>query len=152
MNSAIVAGYRAWQVLLDADSQCQFALINDRYSEGIGSSIALAARTIGRVADAILLMFVDQPLMTSAHLRSLIAAWSGDESHIVASRYDGVSGPPILLPRQTFASLCKLTGDTGAKALLADRRFKVTCVDVGTAGFDVDAPEDLERLSQLAAE
>lgn len=150
VNTAIVAGYRAQAVIQSANRQCQFTLINDRYAEGMGSSIALVANTIGRAADALLLLLVDQPLITPGNLRSVISAWSGDAAEIVASSYGGVSGPPILLPSATYPELRRLSGDSGAKALLADRRFTVTRVPLGRAGIDIDTPEDLERLRQAA--
>ncbi len=149
-NTAIVVGHRAWDVLSAAGGQCQFALVNDRHAQGIGTSIALAATAFANLADALVLLLADQPLVRVQHLERLIAAWSGDDTHIVTSRYRHTTGPPVLLPRGSFASLRELKGDSGAKALLGDDRFSVTELPLEEAALDIDTPADLERLYQAA--
>lgn len=149
-NTAIVVGHRAWDVLTASGNQCQFALVNDRHVQGIGTSIALAATAFATVADALLLMLADQPLVRGGHLERLIDAWSGKDTHIVTSRYRDTAGPPVLMPRATFASLRALEGDSGAKALLGDDRFIVTEVSLDEAGVDIDTPADLEQIAQAA--
>ncbi|MDJ0909910.1 MAG: nucleotidyltransferase family protein [Woeseiaceae bacterium] len=145
-RSVLVAGHDARRVIAAAGDRCRFLLVNDRYGEGMGTSVALAAKALSGVADALLIVLADQPLVTAEHLSSLIDSWSGDDDEIVASRFDGISGPPLLLPKKTFDDLRSLTGDQGAKALLSDDRFRMTAIDCAAAGVDIDTPEDLERL------
>ncbi len=57
-----------------------------------------------------LLVFADQPLVTSTHLQALMDSWSGSELEIVATAYKGTQGPPVLFPRATFDALCDLRG------------------------------------------
>lgn len=149
-RTAIVVGDRAADVAAAADGECHFMLVNERHAEGIGSSISLAARALGPVADAILLLLADQPLIASAHVAALLDAWSGADDEIVISGFDHVQGPPVLLPRETYHELAKLGGDQGARRLLANKRFRVTTVDCASAAADVDTPADLERIAQLA--
>ena len=145
-NCVLVVGHDTRRVIAAAADRCRFLLVNDHYAEGMGTSVALAARALSPVADALLIVLADQPLVTAAHLGSLIDAWSGDDDEIVASRFDGTSGPPLLLPRRTFGDLRSLSGDRGARALLNDDRFRLTAIDCDDAGVDVDTPEDLRRL------
>lgn len=149
-RTAIVIGDRAAEVAAAADGECRFMLVNERHAEGIGSSISLAARALGPVADAIVLLLADQPLISSAHVGALLDTWSGDDDEIVISGFDGAQGPPVLLPRGTFHELAKLGGDQGARRLLANKRFSITTVDCACAAADVDTPADLERIAQLA--
>ena len=146
-NSVLVAGHDATEVIGAAQRGCEFLLVNEKFESGIGSSIALAARALGRIADAILLLLADQVLITPAHLQDSIAAWSGAPDEIVASRYGETTGPPILLPAGCFEELALLSGDTGARKLLTDPRFKVIEIEFEDAGVDIDTPADLERLS-----
>ncbi|MDH3747934.1 MAG: nucleotidyltransferase family protein [Gammaproteobacteria bacterium] len=148
-NTVIVVGHKASEVCRATDRQCQFVLINDRYKGGLGSSIALAANALAHAADALLLILADQPLITTRHLRELIAAWSGADDNIVATQFDNVKGPPILMPTAAFSLLQTLSGDQGAKHLLENENFQLTTVRFDNARIDIDTPEDLERLNQV---
>ncbi len=151
-RSVLVAGHDARRVIAAAGDRCRFLLVNDRYGEGMGTSVALAARALSDVADALLIVLADQPLVTAEHLGVLIDAWSGDDDEIVASRFDGVSGPPLLLPKKTFEDLRSLAGDRGAKALLRDDRFRLTAIDCDEAAVDIDSPGDLEKFVRNTCE
>ncbi len=145
-RSVLVAGHDARRVIAAAGDYCRFLLVNDRYGEGMGTSVALAASALSDVADALLIVLADQPLVTAEHLGTLIDRWSGNDDEIVASRFDGVVGPPLLLPGKTFEDLRSLAGDQGARALLNDDRFRLTPIDFAAAAVDVDTPEDLANL------
>jgi CTP:molybdopterin cytidylyltransferase MocA len=145
-RTVLVAGHD-WQAIHEACEPLPgFLLVNDEHASGIGTSIALAARTLSHAASAILIVLADQPRVAAAHLRSLCAGWSGNRSEIVATGFDGTRGPPVLLPAACFDDLAALSGDRGAKALLADDRFKVVTVSCPDAAVDVDTPGDLDGL------
>ncbi len=145
-RSVLVAGHDAARVIGAAKDHCRFLLVNERYALGMGTSVALAASALSPVADALLIVLADQPLVTAEHLTALVDAWSGDADEIVASGFDDAVGPPLLLPRKTFEELKRLDGDQGARALLRDERFRLTVIESETAAVDVDTPEDLETL------
>ncbi len=142
----LVAAHDAARVIAAAKDHCRFLLVNEHYRQGMGTSVALAARALSPVADALLIVLADQPLVTAEHLIALVDAWSGDDDEIVASSFGGAIGPPLLLPRKTFEELRELDGDQGARALLRDGRFRLTVIESEAAAVDVDTPEDLERL------
>jgi molybdenum cofactor cytidylyltransferase len=147
-RSILVTGHDSTAVTAAAGDAPQFVIVNDRHEEGIGGSIALAARAVAHAADALLIVFADQPLVTQRHVEALITAWSGAEDEIVASAFSGTVGPPVLFPRGAFETLGALSGDTGAKPLLEDRRFDVRTVPFEDAAVDIDTPADLEKLRQ----
>ncbi len=149
-DSVLVVGHRADEIAAAAHGECRFLLVNDRYADGIGTSIALAVRALEHVADALLVLLADQPLITIADLEALLSEWPGDADVIVASRFDGALGPPALLPRLSFAALRAQRGDAGARGLFDSGRFRVREVDCQAAAADVDTPADLERLRQPA--
>jgi CTP:molybdopterin cytidylyltransferase MocA len=144
--SLLVAGHDAKKVISAAEEQCWFVCVNDRYEDGIGTSIAAAARAVAHTADALLLLLADQPLISREHLDALLAAWSGKSHDIVATAFAGVQGPPVLFPKGSFAALCELDGDAGARALLGDPAYNVTTVWFDAAAIDIDTPDDLSRL------
>ncbi len=142
-----VLGHDRDSVLAALGSQRVFIVINEAYRDGMGTSIAAAARVCSERADAILLLLADQPLVTAEHLQMLVDTWSGAEDEIVASAYEGSQGPPVLLPVATFDELELLDGDTGARALLDDVRFHVVTVPFEAAATDIDTPADLDALT-----
>ena len=145
-RSILVAGHESAAVTAAAGKAAQFVIVNDRHEEGIGGSIALAARAVAHTADALLILFADQPFVTVQHAAALTDAWSGAEDEIVATAFAGTVGPPVLFPRGTFDALGTLSGDTGAKRILEDPRFDVRTVPFEDAATDIDTPADLEKL------
>ena len=144
--SLLVAGHDRAAVTAAAGDAARFIVVNDRYQEGISGSIALAARAVSHAADALLLLFADQPLVTAQHLQALLTAWGGADHEIVATAFSGIVGPPVLFPRGTYTALSRLSGDTGAKSVLQDSRFDVRTVPFEDAAIDIDTPADLEKL------
>jgi molybdenum cofactor cytidylyltransferase len=145
IRTVLVVGHDSGPVI-QAAGEPAYLVVNDDYEDGIGGSIATAVRAIAHVADAVLVTLADQPLITAAHLDSLIDAWSGAREEIVATSFADALGPPVLFPPNAFGKLSKLSGDVGARSLLGDEAFSVTTIDFADAAIDVDTPEDLARL------
>ncbi|MGI9272242.1 MAG: nucleotidyltransferase family protein [Woeseiaceae bacterium] len=149
-RSVLVAGHE-WRAVIAASAPVSgFVIRNDHYRDGIATSIAAGVRAVEHVADAVVVVLADQPLITSAHLAALIQAWSDDESDIVATSYAGISGVPALFARNCFSSLLELEGDRGARTLLDDARFEVRKIEFADAAVDVDTVEDLAKISRSA--
>jgi molybdenum cofactor cytidylyltransferase len=145
-RSVLVTGHD-WKAVFDA---CQplrgFLVLNSRYRKGMASSIASGVATVRHVADAVLLLLADQPLVTAAHLEALVGAWGGDPDVIVATAFGATAGPPVVLPARYFARLTALRGDRGARAILMEAGDELRTVAFAPAAIDVDRPEDFVRL------
>ncbi len=149
-NSLLIVGHEAEAVATAADGGCEFLAVNDRYADGIGTSIALAAAVLEPVADAMVLLLADQPLVEASHVRRLVDAWSGRPRHALATDYDEGWGPPALIPKGLFDELQALDGDRGAHALLEAPGVELERLAFAAAGFDVDTPADLAAGNQAA--
>lgn len=137
-----------WSSVLGAmNANSGFVIVNEDYKQGLGSSIAAAARACRPGADALLLLLADQALVTADHLFALLHNWSGSDNEIVATSYNNTQGPPVLFPLATFDDLCQLSGDTGARELLQDERFQLKTVRFEAAAIDIDTPDDLAALT-----
>ena len=147
-RSVLVTGHQGTAVFAAAGDAAHFVIVNDRYDEGIGSSIALAAKAVSHVADALLLILADQPLVTAEHLQALLARWDGGDDVIAATAFSGTCGPPVLFPRGALHALSELSGDQGAKALLQNPEFDVRTVPFEDAAIDIDTPADLDKLRE----
>ena len=144
--SVLVVGSDWKRVSAACEPRPGFLVRNDDYQSGMASSIACGVRSVAHTADAVVLLMADQPLITAEHLKSLIGEWHKAPNDIVISEYAGVQGPPVIFPAHCFASLMKLVGDQGARALLSDSAHSVTGLSFDAASIDIDTPEDLEKL------
>lgn len=145
-RSVLVAGHDAAAVLAACAPLSGFFVLNDRYADGLATSVASGVTAVRQVADGVLLLLADQPLVTPEHLQQLAARWAEQPDCAVASRYAGGVGVPAILPKSDFAALCALAGDQGAKGILAAHRDKLRLVDCPEAAFDIDRPADLDAL------
>ena len=132
---------------------------NPDWAEGMGSSLraGLAAVSLGG-AQALVVLPVDQPGVSPAAVRRVMAAGSGTDvrvagglaAAVVVATYAGRGGHPVLLGAEHWDAAAALAvGDVGARVFLQSRPELVTrveCSDVADGG-DVDVPEDLARFS-----
>jgi molybdenum cofactor cytidylyltransferase len=142
-HTVLVTGHAWSNVRAACRSLPGFFVINEHYTQGIGSSLALSVRAVRHTARAVLVLLADQPLITPEHLRALLSAWSGDDKEIVASAYANTTGVPALFPAGCFDRLCALDGDVGAQSLLHDTDFVLRKIDCAAAATDIDTPADL---------
>jgi molybdenum cofactor cytidylyltransferase len=115
-------------------------------SESIRAGLEIAAK---RGCDAILFMPCDLPLLTTKHLNALISHYKTGTSAIVASRYDGIVGTPLILDNSLWNELRELRGDIGARKIVSRHSDQTFLIDWEGGKFDLDTPADLEiYLSQ----
>lgn len=113
---------------------------------GIGSAIAAAvAYVTWRYPDATgcLIALGDMPFLQSGTVTQLIAALQHND--LVAPVFRGQRGHPVGFSCAYFNALVRLTGDSGARLLLASAGERLCCVPVTDRGViaDVDLPSDL---------
>lgn len=118
---------------------------NARAAEGMGTSVACAAKTAaGRKTSALLVMLADMPLVSPALLHRLIEAGPA-----AACAYPSHPGVPALLPARLFGDLQGLAGDEGAGRYLRSLS-DLTLVEAGPNElFDVDTPQALAEADAL---
>lgn len=145
-RSVLVTGSE-WRRVFDACAPLSgFLVRNDDWQSGLGGSIAAGVRPVAQVADAVLLLLADQPLVTGEHLGTVIDRWNGSGRCVVATGFAGLAGPPALFPAAYFDALAALSGDRGARAVLASAARHVETVPFEPAAVDIDRPEDLSKL------
>jgi molybdenum cofactor cytidylyltransferase len=126
-------------------------LENTNWQEGMSSSIRCGLEYItGTILrpDSIIFMVCDQPFVSSSLLLSLIEKKQETKRPIVASSYEDKLGTPALFHRSFFPMLMELTGDKGARKLIADNVEKVATVAFAKGITDIDTKEDYELLKQ----
>jgi molybdenum cofactor cytidylyltransferase len=123
---------------------------NPHWQEGLASSIRAGIEALPASAEAVLIHLCDQPLVDAAHLTALLSSWQSEPGRIIASQYRLSSGVPVLFPAAFFNRLQALSGDKGAKPLLAEFDSCVLKVPFAGAELDIDTPADFEQLTGQA--
>lgn len=119
------------------------AVVNGRYAEGLGTSLALAARLCGE--RPLLVALGDMPCLSAADHRAVVAALDPSDPLAVARGSEGgVAGHPVAMGRAWPALLAGLGGDRGAGALLREAAITFVPLDPATQ-IDVDTREALAR-------
>ncbi|HMH49077.1 MAG TPA: nucleotidyltransferase family protein [Candidatus Acidoferrum sp.] len=120
---------------------------NPHPEAGQGTSIASGASELGRETEAVIIALGDQPRVPPDVVPALLATWRRTGQAIVAPVYRGVHGTPVLFAADVFPELAALTGDAGARGVVAARPDRVARVTFDhPMPADVDTPEDFARL------
>jgi molybdenum cofactor cytidylyltransferase len=125
----------------------------DGWHEGMGSSLAAGVRYLHAnypQVSAALLCLADQPLLGTALLRQMLQRHAEAPQRLLVTEQNGVSGPPVLFPRDCLAALMTCKGPRGAHALIEQEATRVERF-VSPASIDVDTLEDLQRVRDLLA-
>jgi molybdenum cofactor cytidylyltransferase len=120
------------------------------YAAGQSASLRAGVAALGAEVAAAVVLLADQPFVTAAIIARLVDAWRASGAPIVAPVYRGVRGNPVLFGRAVFQELLGVTGDIGARAVVAADRARVQLVpfDDDRPLLDIDTPEEYARLRQ----
>jgi len=101
--------------------------------------------------DGTLVLLGDMPNITPELIKQLMCAFDPSQGRtICVATAGGVRGHPVLWDRRFFTEMENLTGDAGAKSLMASHADQVWEVhsDTDAPLADIDTPEALERYSR----
>ena len=119
---------------------------NPDFGEGCSSSIAAGLSALDPRAELLVLMLGDQPGVTPATVRALIAG-CGDGTVLAACLYDDGRGHPLAFGRGAFDDLRELHGDKAVWKLMERRSEEVVEIRVsGSIPRDVDTRADYEAV------
>lgn len=122
------------------------AIVNASFQDGQASSLAAGLAAADAESEAAVVLLADQPGITREQVRLLVEAFRERGARIVRLRFRDGPGP-ALLARAAWQEAGALSGDTGARALIAAHRGWVEEVPIDAdAPPDVDSSEDLDRL------
>jgi molybdenum cofactor cytidylyltransferase len=118
-------------------------------ARGMATSLQTGIAALAPDCDGAFVALADMPSVDSATYAALAKAFQRDD-YAVVPVYRGRRGNPVLLGRALFGLVATLSGDVGAKPLLAAYADKVREVMVDDPGIlaDVDTPRDLASVLQ----
>ncbi len=131
--------------------------VNGAPDRGLATSLrlGLAAATASPEPSGVVVLLGDQPRVRADVIAAVVAAAeaAAPDTRAVAPSYahDGAPNPVLLLP-PAWPLAAGLEGDRGVGPLLASRPDLVVRVPVAGDNPDVDTPEDLAALADLATQ
>ncbi|RRO15748.1 nucleotidyltransferase family protein [Saccharopolyspora rhizosphaerae] len=142
----VVLGAAADEVRQRAELRGVTTVVNPDWPTGMGSSLRTALDALrGSEAPAALVLPVDMPGIGPEAVRRVAELTAPDV--LAAAAHGGRRSHPVLLGREHWSgAAASATGDAGAREYLKQRTVTMVSCDDVSDGFDVDRPEDLDRL------
>lgn len=125
---------RAWL----GDTPATILNLDDR-----AMSASIRAGVAACTSDALMIHLADMPDIGAAELQTLATAWQASNAPAMrGTTADGKPGHPTIFARALFHDLQGLTGDEGAKSVLAKAQPELVPLPGLAAVTDLDTPED----------
>jgi molybdenum cofactor cytidylyltransferase len=153
VSSVIVVTGNEADYIVDALNGLDVTIVtNPSYADGLSTSLKAGLEAVSPTADGALICLGDMPEVEIPVIHALLAAFTGPAA-ICVPVHRGQRGNPVLWGSSYFAEMMSLTGDVGAKPLMARHANHLIEVEVATDSIfeDVDSPADLARLKQRGA-
>jgi molybdenum cofactor cytidylyltransferase len=148
----VVTGYQAEQVRqVLMKTPVRFVHAAD-FAKGIAASLRAGIATLDSDIQGALICLGDMPLVAPSTMRQIAGAYDAKAGReIIIPTFEGRRGNPVLWGRRFFPRLLQLTGDRGAREILAEHmefaiEIPVTC---GAIRVDFDTPEELATFNRL---
>ena len=127
-------------------------VVNQRFAEGMGTSLARAIASLPPAVAGALILLGDQPFMPTAVIDAVLAAARAQPARIVTGAYGQRQGHPVYLPRRVFAEALALRDDAGARSIVAREADAVLRIPLEDehAVFDVDTLSDYQQAQEIA--
>jgi molybdenum cofactor cytidylyltransferase len=146
----VVTGHESEKATAALQGRAISIVHNPDYEKGLSTSLRRGIAALPADADAALVCLGDMPKIEARLLDRLMQAFNPVEGRaICVPAWQGKRGNPVLWGRQFFPEMAALTGDVGAKHLMAEHPELVVEVPVEDDGIlaDVDTPEALAALT-----
>jgi molybdenum cofactor cytidylyltransferase len=134
----VVLGARAAQIAAAVSFGRAEVVICEEWDHGQSASLRCGAAMLAG-AEKVIVTLGDMPRVGAATIARFVA-----EPPRTRAVYDGRPGHPVVLGPDELSALARLSGDVGARELLAGGR-QIECSELAD-GLDVDTPEDLSEL------
>lgn len=144
----LVTGHNADMISREIKQPGVNVVYNDKYYDGMHTSVMCGVNNIPEDADAFLLMLVDQPHITVSLINDLINYYQKSDKGIIIPAYSNRGGHPIIIDKRYFNEARNLNPNTGLKQLMINHTEDIAYMTVNNDNilFDIDTPEDYKKL------
>jgi molybdenum cofactor cytidylyltransferase len=132
-------------------SQVTF-VVNERFQEGMLSSLQCGLRAVPAEAAGTIFTPVDFPQVSPGTVAGVLAAfWRDDTFRLAIPRHQGRRGHPVCVPRRLFPEFLDLPAGAQPREVIHRHAAEACYVDVDDPGIlrDVDDPEAYRSLAAL---
>jgi len=126
---------------------------NPDYALGLSTSLKRGLAALPADVDGAVICLGDMPMVSADTINRLIGAFNPVEGRAVCvPTRRGKRGNPVLLARRLFADLNGVSGDVGAREIIAAHPELVAEVEMESDAVltDIDTPQALAKLSATA--
>jgi molybdenum cofactor cytidylyltransferase len=148
-----VTGHQQERVAAALAGLAMTVVHNPDYAQGLSTSVKRGLAALPAEVDGAVVCLGDMPMVTAAAIDRLIGAFNPVEGRaICVPTRRGKRGNPVLLARQFFGELAAISGDIGARDLIAAHPELVAEVEMESDGVltDIDTPQALAKLAATA--
>ena len=145
----IVSGAYTEQLQLIAQELLVQIIHNPHWEQGQSTSVKAGVSALPIETEAAIFLLADQPLITAALLQKMALTYNQTHAPVIAPFIGEKRGNPLLFSRETFQDLTKLKGDEGGRTILNMYPMLKLNWDDSSILFDVDTPQDYERLKLI---
>jgi molybdenum cofactor cytidylyltransferase len=144
----VVAGHRSSELQPVIERLDAALLLNERYDEGMFSSVVAGVAGLEKETEAFFLMPADIPLVRRETVSRMMQAYRNGKGGLLYPVFKGRRGHPPLIPARLCHEILSWNEDGGLKALLARHETEAGEVDTddGNILLDMDTQADYERI------
>ncbi len=147
---SVVTGHEAEAVMKVLEGNKISQVHNPNYQIGLSSSLACGIGRLDAKTSHAMIMLGDMPFIKADMIDVMIAKADENPQCIIVATHGGKRGNPVLWPRKYFDELQSITGDVGAKHILAANQDSVLEVELGeAASLDLDTPAAIKSIQQV---
>ena len=146
-QTVLVTGHSAQEVGQAVEDLDLTLVHNPDFADGMAGSIRKGMLALQPDIDAVIILLGDMPRIDTGVLRKLVTAYvQNDTSLVITATAEGKRGNPVLWDRRFFDDLKSLSGDVGARHIIAENPGFVFEVEIGAAArLDLDTPQALRE-------
>ena len=120
---------------------------NEDFKEGQAASLRAGTLNVAGKCDAAIFMLVDQPLIDSKLVLSLLDNFNKIRPDLLYPVYENQRGNPVVISASLFPRLLTIKGDEGARSLFNDSSLKICACEVNSQAVITDVDTWYDYIS-----
>ena len=143
----VVLGDRSEEMIKIIDKRPVKIVVNERYEQGMSTSMIKGLDAVDKSATAVLFALVDQIFIDRVTIDMLINAFINSNKGIVVPVFKRTRGNPVIFDAKYKGELRILGGDKGGKEIIVRHSDDVLEVEVDCRGVieDIDTIEEYRK-------
>jgi putative nucleotidyltransferase with HDIG domain len=144
----VVIGHRAADLLELLERLNTRPVMNERYHDGMFSSVRAGVESLGADIEAFFLLPVDIPLVRPATVQLLVERFDDGTGSIIYPAFYGKRGHPPLIPARYREEIVNWHGEGGLKSFLSRHEDEAVNIDTEDENIllDMDTLAEYDRL------